>query len=152
MLPQADFTTESKPHRVHSYSYLQKLSRDSPSPVNTVASYNLSEWIGQQLSYPLIQPGASCSVICSRHISQRLTTGTWCPASQCRILPSRRCVMSVCLGTLKPEHSFMILDDLSTPGCDFLMKHNIIIDFGKGLAYCTTNPGFQHTTHFSLLQ
>jgi len=58
--------------------------------------------------------------------------------------------MSVCLGNLKVDHSFTILDDLSTPvilGCDFLIQNNVIIDFGKATAYCTTDPSFQLKLH-----
>jgi len=44
----------------------------------------------------------------------------------------------------------MTLDDLSTPvilGCDFLMRNNVVIDFGKATAYYTSDPGFQLKLH-----
>jgi len=68
------------------------------------------------------------------------------------VLPGGTSVMSVSLGNLQAEHTFLVLDSLSTPvilGCDFLVKHNIVIDFGQAVAYCTTNRGFQLKLHTS---
>ena len=97
----------------------------------------------------LLDSGASCSVICGRDIPvtdlQPLHGVQLVNADGRHIFPSGTSVMSVSLGNLQAEHTFMVLDDLSTPvnlGCDFLMKYNVIIDFGKAIAYCTTPPGF----------
>ena len=40
----------------------------------------------------------------------------------------------------------MVLDELSSTailGCDFLSKHNVVIDFSQGKAYCSGNPNFE---------
>jgi len=40
-------------------------------------------------------------------------------------------VMKVSIGDLQTDHSFIALDQLSVPvilGCDFLMKHGVVID------------------------
>ena len=40
----------------------------------------------------------------------------------------------------------MVLDELSSTailGCDFLTKHNLVIDFSQRKAYCSGNPNFQ---------
>ena len=54
--------------------------------------------------------------------------------------------MTVNLGELQVDHKFMVLDTLSTPvilGCDFLIKHNLVLDFSQQAVYQTDNPSFR---------
>ena len=47
---------------------------------------------------------------------------------------------------LHTSHSFMALNELSSMailGCDFLTKHNLVIDFSQGVAYSSTTLNFQ---------
>ena len=62
------------------------------------------------------------------------------------ILPSGTAKAKVCLETLYTNNSFMVLNELSSTailGCDFLMKHNPVIDFSQGLAYSSTTTTCQ---------
>ena len=54
-------------------------------------------------------------------------------------------VEPVTLGNLHVEQMFIILDNLSTPvilGCDFLTKHNLIMDFSQQTGYHADDPSF----------
>ena len=62
------------------------------------------------------------------------------------VSPIGTATVNVSLGNLYVEHSFMVLDELSSTailGCDFLTKHNLVIDFSQRKAYCSGNPNFQ---------
>ena len=54
--------------------------------------------------------------------------------------------MAVTLGSLQVDHKFIVLDTLSTPvilGCDFLTKHNLIMDFSQQAVRHSNNPLFK---------
>ena len=54
--------------------------------------------------------------------------------------------MTVTLGNLQVDHKFIVLDTLSTPvilGCDFLTKHNFIMDFSQQAVHHSNNPSFK---------
>ena len=61
------------------------------------------------------------------------------------ISPCGTTVMAVILGNLQVYHKFIVLDTLSTPvilRCDFLTKHNLIVDFSQQAKYYSNNPSF----------
>ena len=106
---------------------------------------------GKINNYPtLILLDSSCSVISNKHISveqlQPAEGVQLINADGRRVLPFGTAKTNVCLGTLHTSHSFMVLNELSSMtilGCDFLMKHNLVIDFSQGVAYSSTTPNFQ---------
>ena len=54
--------------------------------------------------------------------------------------------MSVILGNLQVDYIFIVLDTLLMPvilGCDFLTKHNVIMDFSQQVLYHSDNPSFK---------
>ena len=54
--------------------------------------------------------------------------------------------MAVTLGRLQVDHKFIVLDTLSTTvilGCDFLTKHNLIMDFSQQAVRHSNNPLFK---------
>ena len=54
--------------------------------------------------------------------------------------------MTVTLGNLQVDYKFIVLDTLSTPviqGCDFLTKHNFIMDFSQQAVHHSNNPSFK---------
>ena len=103
-------------------------------------------------NYPtliLLDSRASCSVISNKHISvEQLQPAEGIQlinADGRSVFPSGTAKANVCLGTLHTSHSFMVLNELSSMailGCDFLMKHNMVIDFSQNVAYSFTTPTF----------
>ena len=98
----------------------------------------------------LLDSGASCSVISNKYISvEQLQPAEGIQlinADGRSVLPTGTAKVNVCLGTLHTSHSFMVLSELSSMvilGCDFLTKHNLVIDFSQGVAYSSTTPNFQ---------
>ena len=62
------------------------------------------------------------------------------------VLLSGQSKANVCLGTLYTSHSFMVLIEMSSTvilECDFLTKHNLVIDFSQGVVYSSKTPTFQ---------
>ena len=98
----------------------------------------------------LLDSGASCSVVAHKYIPTkhvRPTSGIQLINADGRsVSPIGTATVNVSLGNLYVEHSFMVLDELSSTailGCDFLTKHNLVIDFSQRKAYCSGNPNFQ---------
>ena len=95
----------------------------------------------------LLDSGASCSIIGNKYISveqlQPVEGIELINADGRSVLPTGTAKANVCLGTLCISHSFMVLNVLSSTailGCDFLMKHNLAIDFSQGVAYSSKTP------------
>jgi len=92
---------------------------------------SLSPWINQQLPRSHFA-GLTLSYVVETSVTdlQPLHGVQLVNADGRLIFPSGTLAMSVNLGNLQAEHTFMVLDNLSTPvilGSDFLMKHNVTI-------------------------
>ena len=86
----------------------------------------------------LLDSGASCSVVCSHYIPpadiQPITSITLLNADGSSLSPVGTTTAQVALNGLDTHHNFVVVNDLSTPvilGCDFLLKHGVLLDFGK---------------------
>jgi len=131
----------------HTTEYLPTLAHNKNTYTPTVAKVSGS--INSCLTPILLDSGASCSVISGKdkpftHL-QPIHGVELVNADGRHIRPCGTSLLSVNLGNLQAEHTFLVLDNLSTPvilGCDFLIKHNVIY-FGQAIAYCSINPGFQ---------
>ena len=98
----------------------------------------------------LLDSGASCSVIGNKYIAvgqlQPVEGIQLINADGRSVLPAGTAEATVCLGNLLAHHSFMVLNELSSTailGCDFLTKHNLVIDFSRGVAYPSKTPTLQ---------
>ena len=94
----------------------------------------------------LLDSGASCSVINKEHSPIQPIKGTQLVNADGRTTsPFGTVIIPVTLGNLHVEQMFIILDNLSTPfipGCDFLTKHNLIMDFSQQTVYHADDPSF----------
>ena len=98
----------------------------------------------------LLDSGASCSVVSRKHTSSNLVQpieGTQLVNADGRATsPCGTSVMAVVLDNLQVDHTFIVLETLSTPvilGCDFLIKHSLIMDFSQQAVYHSHNPSFK---------
>ena len=125
-----------------------------PSITHTQATINVAAYIkgriGNHSVSLLLDSGASCSVVRKDYTSGNLVQpieGTELVNADGRTTsPCGTLVMAVILGNLQVNHKFIVLDTLSTPvilGCDFLTKHNLIVDFSQQTVHQPNNPSFK---------
>ena len=70
---------------------------------------------------------------------QPITSITLLNADGSSLSPIGTTTALVALNGLDTHHNFVVVNDLSTPvilGCDFLLKHGVLLDFGKSTFYC----------------
>ena len=131
----------------HIKEYVPSITHTQSTP--NVAAY-IKGKIGNHSVSLLLDSGASCSVVKKDYTSGNLVQpieGTELVNADMRTTsPCGTLVMAVILGNLQVNHKFIVLDTLSTPvilGCDFLTKHNLIMDFSQQAVHQPNNPSFK---------
>ena len=131
----------------HIIEYVPSIAHTQSMP--NVAAYTKGK-IGNHSLFLLLDSEASCSVMRKNYTSGNLIQ----PIERTKLVnahgrttsPCRTIVMAVILGSLQVDHKFIVLDTLSTPvilGCDFLTKHNHIMDFSQQAVRHSNNPLFK---------
>lgn len=110
--------------------------------MNTAKAAYTSGRLNNHQVQMLLDSGASCSVVCRDYVP----TPALEPSGPERLVnadgrdltPLGRATLEVCLPNLTTHQAFVVVERLSAPailGCDFLVKHGLIIDFATATYY-----------------